>query len=81
MFPAAFFVKFGLRDIEGFLVIFVVLIFGMGSFIEDVTKKSTEKNLKTARSSWLTQSAFGAILLVYAFLIWFSFLGGWRVFR
>ncbi len=80
VFPAIFSMKFGLTDTGIFFVLLVMLI-SVGGLIANVTQKSAEKSLKTARSSWLTQSAFGAIILVYAFLIYFSFLNGWRVFR
>ena len=40
-----------------------------------------EKSLKTRHSSWLSWWAFGALPLAHAFLIWFSFLGGWQMFR
>jgi hypothetical protein len=40
-----------------------------------------EKSLKTGHSFWLAQGAFGALVLAYAFLVWFSFLGGWRWFQ
>ena len=30
---------------------------------------------------WLARGAFGALVLAHAFLVWFSFLGGWRVFQ
>jgi len=40
-----------------------------------------EEGLKTGHPSWLSRGAFVALVLVYAFLVWFSFLGGWRVFQ
>jgi hypothetical protein len=43
--------------------------------------KAVEESLRTSRLSWLARGAFGALVLAYAFLVWFSFLGGWRVFQ
>jgi len=40
-----------------------------------------EESLETGHPSWLARGAFGALVLSHAFLIWFSFLGGWRVFQ
>lgn len=39
-----------------------------------------EKSLKNGQPSWLARGTFVALALSHAFLIWFSFLGGWRVF-
>ncbi len=39
------------------------------------------RSLKTGRPSWPARAAFGALVLAHAFLVWFSFLGGWRVFQ
>jgi hypothetical protein len=61
---------------SAFLVAFVVWVV-VGNHIVRVVKE----NLNTGRSSWLAQGAFGALVLAYALLIWFSFLGGWRMFR
>jgi tetratricopeptide (TPR) repeat protein len=40
-----------------------------------------EQSLKIGRPYWLMRGAFGALLLAHAFLVWVSFLGGWRVFQ
>ncbi|MCP4526367.1 MAG: hypothetical protein GY833_10700 [Aestuariibacter sp.] len=37
------------------------------------------KSLKTGDPSWLAQGYYGALVLAYIILVWFSFLGGWRV--
>ncbi len=42
---------------------------------------STKKGLETGRPSSLTQVAFVLLMLAHVFIIWFSFLGGWRVFQ
>jgi predicted lysophospholipase L1 biosynthesis ABC-type transport system permease subunit len=49
--------------------------------IASIMGKEVEESLKTGRLSWLTRGGFGVLLLAYAFFIWFSFLGGWRVFQ
>lgn len=46
-----------------------------------VVTVSVEESLNTGHPSWPARAAFGALPLAYAFLIWFSFLGGWRVFQ
>ena len=36
--------------------------------------------LDSRRASWLSVTSFGLLLISYAFLIWFSFLGGHQLF-
>jgi hypothetical protein len=40
-----------------------------------------EVSLGTGNPSWLARGVFVVLVLGYAFLIWFSFLGGWQVFQ
>jgi hypothetical protein len=47
--------------------------------VDYILAKGIENSLETCTSSKLTCGAFAALLLIYVFLIWFSFLGGWRV--
>jgi tetratricopeptide (TPR) repeat protein len=58
----------------GLICIVVVLIAGL---LADVAENSIE----TGRSSWVTRGAFGALVMVYAFVIWLVFLSGWQVFH
>ncbi len=37
------------------------------------------KSLKTGHPSWLARGYYGALVLAHIILVWFSFLGGWRV--
>ncbi|MCP4539888.1 MAG: hypothetical protein GY832_22340 [Chloroflexi bacterium] len=69
-------------DVSEFIVVLMVFLTmsSVVSIVAGVIEKTVEKSLKTARPSRLAQGALGAILLVHAFLVWFSFFGGWRVF-
>jgi hypothetical protein len=40
--------------------------------------ESVEDGLKIGRPFWIARVIFGILVLVYVFLVWFSFLGGWR---
>jgi hypothetical protein len=63
----------------GRLTFFVAFLLALPTayFLVNVVKKS----LKTGHLSWFARGAFGALMLAYTFLIWFSFLGGWQVFQ
>jgi preprotein translocase subunit Sss1 len=39
------------------------------------------KSISTGQPSWLAHTTFGILVITYVFLIWFSFLGGWRIFQ
>jgi hypothetical protein len=58
------------------VITFMATLVVMGG-MADIIKGS----LSNGRPSWLARGAFGALMLVYVFVTWFSFLGGWRVFR
>lgn len=69
--------------VEDSVTSFAPLVVSLGvlcmmSLVHSTVKESVQK---TGRPSWLARGAFGALLLTYAFLIWFSLLGGWRVFQ
>lgn len=59
-----------------FLMAFILQIVVVGQ-----VQKAVQETLKTGRPSWIAQGAFGVLVVTYAFLIWFSFLGGWRGFQ
>jgi hypothetical protein len=40
-----------------------------------------EGHVEMGHSSWLMRGVFGLLMLIYVWLIWFSFLGGWRTFQ
>jgi hypothetical protein len=42
---------------------------------------AVKESLKTGRASWKTKGAFGLLVAAYAFLVWYSYLGGWRMFE
>ena len=42
---------------------------------------SMYESLETGRSNRFTRGTFGLLLVIFAFLIWFAFLNGWRVFQ
>ncbi len=56
-------------------VLLAVIVFVTSAVMRDV-----KSSVETARPSWLARGTFGLLVLTYAFLIWFSFLGGWGMF-
>lgn len=54
------------------------VVFGVALSVGKALRSSLES--ADTSSSRLTRSAFGALLLSYSFLVWFSFLGGWQFF-
>ena len=79
-FIVTFVVGFGMKVLsKGYLecfVVFVVII-----VVVSIIKKSVQETLKTDHTSWLGRTAFVTLILIYIFLVWFSFLGGWQVFQ
>lgn len=41
--------------------------------------EGVEESLRADHPFWMARVILGVLVLVYAFLVWFSFLGGWRV--
>jgi tetratricopeptide (TPR) repeat protein len=61
--------------------ILVGLVVGVtGGVSAGIATHNMEQAVKVVRLSWLVRGAFVILVIVYAFLIWFSFLGGWRMF-
>ncbi len=50
-------------------------------FITFLIARNLVRSVATGRPSWLAHGIFGVLVITYAFLIWFSFLGGWRIFQ
>ncbi len=63
-----------------FIVMFVVMTSLMSSIVTAI-EKNVQDSLSTGHPSWLAWGVFGLMLLDYAFLLCFSFLGGWQVFQ
>ncbi|MDY7078609.1 MAG: hypothetical protein SXV54_16970 [Chloroflexota bacterium] len=51
------------------------------NIVDAYVKPRVGESLRTGHPSWLARGAFAGFALTYVFLIWFSFLGGWRGFR
>jgi len=57
-------------------IVLVLVGLGMFFYMENLVKKS----LKTSTPSWLARFAFLLLVVAHIGLIWFCFLGGWRLF-
>ncbi|OAD20476.1 membrane protein, partial [Candidatus Thiomargarita nelsonii] len=57
------------------VVAFFMILFG-----EIAIEETIKESLKTGTPSLLARLAFLLLLAAHLFLIWFSFLGGWRLF-
>jgi len=58
-----------------------IVAFVVVSFVISGVKHVVKNGVQTGKPHWLSRTAFGALVAAYAFLIWFSFLGGWRFFQ
>jgi hypothetical protein len=67
-----------LELVEFKLVLVLVLVLAIGLPIG--LEKPVQKSLETGRASWVARGAFGLLVAANAFLVWYSYLGGWRVF-
>jgi tetratricopeptide (TPR) repeat protein len=75
MLPLAFVVACGVAGGQWGGLIFV------GAFVIALrTVNESNDSLETGRPSWRARGALVVLLLAHAFIIWFSFLGGWQVF-
>ncbi|MGB0385329.1 MAG: hypothetical protein ACPGWR_10945 [Ardenticatenaceae bacterium] len=58
----------------------VVLAGGLGAVLATGVlirlEEAVEESVKTGRASWLAQGAFWLLAAIYAFLVWYSYLGG-----
>jgi hypothetical protein len=75
------FVVAGGVAIGEWVLVAILVAFGVAVGMAGVVAVGVGESLKTGYPSWLARAAFGALVLAYAFLVWFSFLGGWRVFQ
>jgi tetratricopeptide (TPR) repeat protein len=57
-----------------------VVVFGAAGVVAGVVAVGVDRSLKTGTASPWVQVGEDALTLSYAFLVWFCFLGGWRVF-
>jgi len=76
----------GVAMARGSVEVAVSIVAGVITFIATLVVMGgmaaiIKRSLSNGRPSWLARGAFGALMLVYVFVTWFSFLGGWRVFR
>lgn len=69
----------GVTDGVAFIVTFVVAG-SMAIFMPVVVADGVEESLKTGTPSWLARLAFLLLIVAHLFLIYFCFLGGWRLF-
>jgi fructose-1,6-bisphosphatase/inositol monophosphatase family enzyme len=61
-------------------VVAFVVVGGISYGVASVAAGGLEGSFKEGRRSWLTVACGVALVAAYAFLVWFCFLGGWRVF-
>lgn len=58
------------------LVLVLLLAVGLPLGLGEVIQES----LKTGHASWVAREALWLLVMCHAFLVWFSYLGGWRMF-
>jgi hypothetical protein len=70
----------GISVIEGPVDLIVnLVVFGVTFKAMLDGGEGVEDGLRIGRPFWMARVILGILVLVYVFLIWFSFLGGWRV--
>ncbi|MCP4543044.1 MAG: hypothetical protein GY832_38505 [Chloroflexi bacterium] len=59
-------------------IIVNLIVFGVAFRAMLDGEESVEAGIKIGRPFWIARAGLMVLVLVYAFLFWFSFLGGWR---
>lgn len=76
----------GVAEDMAFIVVFIVVFgvagvvaLGVALGVAEGVAEGVEKSIEAGQASWLTRGALLALVLAYAFIIWFAFLGGYKV--
>jgi hypothetical protein len=65
----------------GWAGIIIAIVVSIIVFIDaSILWYEIQKSIESGQPTWITKGALGLLAFSYAFLIWFSFFGGWRVF-